>query len=234
MENVLQEIYNLRKDFSEKDKELVGKAYHFAEEAHKGQMKGKKPFFIHPATVGLRLAEWKQDSQVISAGLLHDTVEDTEVMLSEIKKEFGEKIAFYVDGMSWSKKKVNGKMVKDYEGLFKKFLEYVKKEPKLAIVKAGDMYRSEPKDPEKFVNKLKEGGYWEGFQKMINERFRGFWIPFFKEIGFNKLVHQIEEGRARFVKEKNVRIKLHDYLSKKDLKDVKTKINKINGLEELR
>jgi|TARA_B100001971_G_C18163611_1_gene522880 hypothetical protein len=234
MENILQEIYKTRKDFSEKDKELIRKAYEFAEKAHEGQMKGKKPFFIHPATVGLRLAEWKQDSQVISAGLLHDTVEDTEVELPEVKKEFGEKIAFYVDGMSWSKKKVNGKIVKDYEGLFKKFLEHVKQEPKLAIVKAGDMFRSEPKDVEKFVNSLKEKGLWNGFQKMINERFRGFWIPFFKEIGFDKLVHQVEEGRTKFVKENNVKIKLYDYISKKDLEEVKNKIKKIKGLEELR
>ena len=186
MENILEEIYRVRKDLSEKDKELIKKAYFFAEKAHEGQMKGKKPFFIHPATVGLRLAEWEQEAEVISAGLLHDTVEDTEVKLSELKEEFGEKISFYVDGMSWSKKKVNGKMIKDYEGLFKKFLDYVKQEPKLAIVKAGDMFRSEPKDVEKFVNSLKEKGLWEGFQVMINERFRGFWIPFFKmSFGFH-------------------------------------------------
>ena len=197
-------------------------------------MKGKKPFFIHPATVGLRLAEWKQNSKIISAGLLHDTVEDTDVKLSEINKEFGEKVAFYVDGMSWSKRKINGKLVKDYEGLFKKFLEHVKQDSRIAIIKAGDMFRSEPKDVEKFVNSLKEKGLWEGFQKMINERFRGFWIPFFREIGFNKLVNQIEEGRTKFVKEKNVKIKLYDYISKKDLEEIRTKINKIQGLEELR
>ena len=234
MENYLQKIFQERKELSGKDKELIRKVYSFAEKAHEGQMKGKKPFFIHPATVGFRLAEWKQEAEVISAGLLHDTVEDTEVTLHEIKKEFGEKIAFYVDGMSWSKKKVNGKMVKDYEGLFKKFLEHVKQEPKLAIVKAGDMFRSEPKDVEKFINSLKEKGLWEGFQKMINERFRGFWIPFFKEIGFDKLVHQVEEGRTKFVTENNVKIKLYDYISKKDLEEVKTKIDKIKGLGELR
>ncbi|MBT3397949.1 HD domain-containing protein [archaeon] len=234
MEDYLKKIFQERKDLSEEDKILIEKAYSFAEEAHKGQMKGKKPFFIHPATVGLRLAEWGQDSKIISAGLLHDTVEDTKVKLSEIKKEFGEKIAFYVDGMSWSKKKVNGKMIEDYEGLFKKFLEHVKQDPTIAIIKAGDMFRAEPKDVEKFVNILKEKGLWEGFQKMINWRFRGFWLPFFREIGFNKLVEQVERGRTRFVEEKNVKVKLYDYIPKEDLEEIKTKINGIKGLEALR
>ena len=234
MENVLEEIYNLRKDLSNKNKELIEKAYYFAKKAHKSQMKGKKSFFTHPATVGYFLAKWKQDSKVISAGLLHDTVEDTKVKLSEIKKEFGEKVAFYVDGMSWSKRKINGKWVKDYEGLFKKFLAYVKKDSRLAIIKAGDMFRAEPKNVEKFVNSLKEKGLWEGYQKMINGRFRGFWIPFFKELGFNKLVNQIEKGRAKFVKKGNAKIKLYDYISKKDLKEIRISMDKIKGLEELR
>jgi|ETNmetMinimDraft_3_1059899.scaffolds.fasta_scaffold671408_2 (p)ppGpp synthase/HD superfamily hydrolase len=46
MENILQEIYKTRKDFSEKDQELIAKVYSFAEKAHEGQMKGKKSFFI--------------------------------------------------------------------------------------------------------------------------------------------------------------------------------------------
>jgi hypothetical protein len=234
IENYLEKIYNTRKDFSQKDKLLIKKAYLFAEKVHRGQLKGKEPFFIHPATVGYFLAKWNQDSEVISAGLLHDAVEDADVNLDEIKRKFGEKVAFYVDGMSWSKRKINGKYMKDYEGLYKKFLDYVRQDPVLAIIKAGDeMSRSDPKSPEKFVGALKEKGSWDDFQKMINERFRGFWIPFFKEIDFNEVVKKIE-SRGRFVKKEKVEITLFNYISKKDLTKIRDKIRGIEGMDELR
>jgi (p)ppGpp synthase/HD superfamily hydrolase len=234
MGNWLEEIYGLRKDLSEKDKGLIEKAYFFAEKAHRGQMKGKKPFFDHPAAVGYLLAKWKQDANAISAGLLHDTIEDCGVKLSEIKNKFGEKVAFYVDGMSWARKKVNGKSVKDYEGLYKKFLDYVKQDAVLAIIKAADeMSRSDPKDLDKFVESLKEKGLWEDFQKMINERFRGFWIPFFKEIGLNKVIEKIEI-RGRVVKKDKIKVILHNYISKEELAGIKGKISGMKGISELR
>jgi len=234
MENYLEKIYNARKNLSEKDKLLIEKAYFFAEKAHRGQMKGKKPFFDHPATVGYLLAKWKQDSNTISAGLLHDTIEDCGIKLSEIKKKFGEKVAFYVDGMSYSKRKINGVLEADYKGLYKKFLDYVKQDPILAIIKAGDeMSRSDPKSEEKFIDALKEKGLWEKFQEMINERFRGFWIPFFKEIGFNNVIEKIEV-RGRFVKEEKVKVTLYNYISKEDLIEIKNKISRIKGVNCLR
>ena len=234
MENYLKEIYNARKDFSEEDKLLIRKAYSFAEKVHRGQMKGKKPFFDHPATVGYLLAKWKQNCNTISAGLLHDTIEDCGVKLSEIKNKFGEKVAFYVDGMSWSKRKINGVWKKDYEGLYEKFLNYVNKDPVLAIIKAGDeMSRSDPKNTEKFVVALKEKGLLKDFKKMINERFRGFWIPFFKEVGFNKVIEKIEI-RGRLVKKGKMKVTLYCYISKKDLTKIRNNLNKIKGIDELR
>jgi len=234
MENYLEKIYNVRKDLSEKDKILIEKAYLFAEKAHRGQMQGKKPFFDHPATVGYLLAKWKQDSKAIAAGLLHDTIEDCGVKLSEIKNKFGEKISLYVDGMSWSKRKINGVWKKDYESLYKKFLDYVKQDPVLAIIKAGDeMSRSNPKSAERLIKALKNKGIWEKYQQMINERFRGFWIPFFSEIGFDKVIKKINK-RARFVKEENIEVTLHNYISKKDLAKIKNKISKTEGIDEIR
>ncbi len=230
IENYLEKIYDKRKDLSEKDKELIKKAYDFAEKAHKGQMQGKKPFFIHPATVGYLLAKWKQEGEAICAGLLHDSVEDAGVKLSEIKSKFGEKVAMYVDGMSWSKRKINGKLKKDYEALYKKFTGYIRQDPVLAIIKAGDeMSRSDPKSAKRYMEALKKHGVWEDFQKMINERYRGFWIPFFSEIGFDKVVKKIEK-RAQFVKEENIEITLHDYISKKELKGIRDRLGRVDGL----
>ena len=80
---------------------VVARAYAIAEKAHRGQKrKSGEPYFIHPAAVAEILIDWKLDSSTIAAGLLHDAVEDTAVTLADIKKEFGDEIAFLVDGVT--------------------------------------------------------------------------------------------------------------------------------------
>jgi len=81
---------------------LVKKAYEFAQNAHKGQIrKSGEPYFVHPAFVASILAELMIDPPTIAAGLLHDTIEDCEnVTLSTIKQEFGDEVARLVDGVT--------------------------------------------------------------------------------------------------------------------------------------
>lgn len=110
-------------DFSGSELGLIGKSYLFAKVAHEGQNLGKMPFFHHSAHAGYFLARCGLNGSSVAAGLLHDVIEDCGVKLSEIKKKFGEKVAFYVDGMSHSKRKIKGKWKTDYEKYYKKFLE---------------------------------------------------------------------------------------------------------------
>ena len=80
---------------------LIARAYVFAEKAHKGQLrKSGEPYFVHPLAAAEILHEWHLDDATIAAGLLHDTVEDTGVPLETIKKEFGDEVAFLVDGVT--------------------------------------------------------------------------------------------------------------------------------------
>lgn len=80
---------------------LIARAYHFAAKAHSGQKrKTGDPYFSHPLATAEILDSWHMDDASIAAGLLHDTVEDTSVTMDEIKKEFGEEIAFLVDGVT--------------------------------------------------------------------------------------------------------------------------------------
>ena len=81
--------------------DIVKKAYSFAEEAHKGQLRSSgEPYMIHPTEVAQSLAELKMDLASIVTGLLHDTVEDTHATLEQIEKEFGKDIADLVDGVT--------------------------------------------------------------------------------------------------------------------------------------
>jgi len=97
----IQEILNLVKGAKKKDKELIKKAYEFAERAHEGQKRNSgEPYFSHPFETAKTLAKFGMDTPTIVAGLLHDVLEDTKVSEEEMKKEFGEDIVFLVNGVT--------------------------------------------------------------------------------------------------------------------------------------
>ena len=81
---------------------LVKKAYEFAENAHRGQVrKSGEPYFIHPVSVASILTDLMIDAPPIAAGFLHDTVEDCkDITLDTIRTEFGEEVAQLVDGVT--------------------------------------------------------------------------------------------------------------------------------------
>jgi GTP pyrophosphokinase len=80
---------------------LIKKAYQFASRVHEGQLrKSNAPYITHPLAVAHILAELHQDATIISAAILHDTIEDGHVTAEEIKKEFGPEIALLVDGVT--------------------------------------------------------------------------------------------------------------------------------------
>ena len=86
---------------SKKEKELINKAYNFAEKAHAGQKRmSGEPYFIHPFETAKILAKFGMDTQTIVAGLLHDVLEDTQTTEEEIKAEFGDDILFLIKGVT--------------------------------------------------------------------------------------------------------------------------------------
>lgn len=84
------------------DTDLVARAYAFAEEKHAGQTRlSGEPYFVHPVYVASILTEIGIDAPTITAGLLHDVVEDCEgVTLSTVTEMFGEEVARLVDGVT--------------------------------------------------------------------------------------------------------------------------------------
>jgi GTP pyrophosphokinase len=91
----LPETYNLA------DRDLIQRAYRVAEEAHRGQTRASgEPYINHCLAVASILAELRVPPEVVAAGLLHDTVEDTQVTLEDIRRDFGDTIAKLVDGVT--------------------------------------------------------------------------------------------------------------------------------------
>ena len=94
-------LTRLRSYRPQSNPDLVRKAYEYAELKHRGQRrKCGEPYIIHPVEVTEILTEFEMDEQTLSAGLLHDVVEDCGVTLSELEAEFGSEIANLVDGVT--------------------------------------------------------------------------------------------------------------------------------------
>ena len=86
---------------SEDDREVVKKAYVFSSISHEHQSRQSgEPYIHHPAAVATTLAELKLDKETISAGLLHDVLEDTTLTKELLHEEFGSEILSLVDGVS--------------------------------------------------------------------------------------------------------------------------------------
>ncbi|MGW1893041.1 RelA/SpoT family protein [Streptomyces sp. NPDC002004] len=83
------------------DLEPLRRAYLLAESSHRGQMrKSGEPYITHPLAVTLILAELGAETTTLTASLLHDTVEDTDVTLDQVGTEFGEEVRYLVDGVT--------------------------------------------------------------------------------------------------------------------------------------
>jgi (p)ppGpp synthase/HD superfamily hydrolase len=94
-------IEQLQEHYTLADRELVQRAYRIAKEAHRGQTRHSgEPYINHCVAVAGILAELRVPPEVIAAGLLHDTVEDTSVTLDDIRRDFGDTIANLVNGVT--------------------------------------------------------------------------------------------------------------------------------------
>src|SRR5579871_4436837 len=83
------------------DLTIVKKAYDYSLKHHEGQTRASgEPYLVHPLEVALVLSAMKMDPGAVAAGLLHDSVEDTSVTISDIRQEFGEQVAHIVEGVT--------------------------------------------------------------------------------------------------------------------------------------
>ncbi len=119
---------------------LVEKAYEWAAKYHDGQLrKSGEPYLAHPLEVAYILAQMKLDLPTIAAGFLHDVVEDCQIPIETIKKEFGEDVAFIVEGVTKLKilPGTSDKLTKQAENL-RKILLAMAKDLRVILVKLAD------------------------------------------------------------------------------------------------
>ncbi len=139
IKEISKELDKLTVYLSSEEKDKIKNAIKLSENAHSDQLrKSGDPFIIHPLEVAKILTSIKLDGDSISAGLLHDTVEDTNLSLVEINNKFGNQISELVQGLTkiskYSLKVNNQKFGENY----KKLILATTKDIRVILVKLAD------------------------------------------------------------------------------------------------
>ncbi|MGI8307335.1 RelA/SpoT family protein [Saccharopolyspora hattusasensis] len=119
------------------DLALLQRAYDVAEEKHSSQRrKSGDPYITHPLAVATILAELGMDTTTLVAGLLHDTVEDTDYSLEKLGAEFGEEVAHLVDGVTKLDKVKLGAAAE--AETIRKMIIAMARDPRVLVIKLAD------------------------------------------------------------------------------------------------
>ncbi|PZT74029.1 MULTISPECIES: RelA/SpoT family protein [unclassified Streptomyces] len=115
----------------------IERAYQVAERWHRGQKrKSGDPYITHPLAVTTILAELGMDPATLMAGLLHDTVEDTEYGLDTLRRDFGDQVALLVDGVTKLDKVKFGEAAQ--AETVRKMVVTMAKDPRVLVIKLAD------------------------------------------------------------------------------------------------
>jgi guanosine-3',5'-bis(diphosphate) 3'-pyrophosphohydrolase len=167
------------------DRELLARAYRFSEQAHRGQTRNSgEPFVTHCVEVAKVLAELQLDSLTVACGLIHDVVEDTDVTVADVEREFGREIASIVDGLTKIAKLPSGSSQQERQvENYRKLLLSIAKDARVIIIKLADrLHNMRTLDwlpPEK--------------RRRIAEETRELYAPLAHRFGMAKLRWELED-----------------------------------------
>ena len=175
---------------SEKDVDMIKKAYVYSAKVHSGQKRSSgEPYLSHPLEVTGIIAKMKLDVSSIITGLLHDTVEDTLATSEEIESMFGKEIAFLVEGVTKiGQLPYTSKIERQAEG-FRKLILATAKDIRVVLIKLADrlhnMRTLEHLSPDK--------------QKRISSETFDIYAPMSHRLGINWVTTELEDLSFRYL-----------------------------------
>ena len=170
--------------------ELVRKAYGFALEHHQGQTRSSgEPYITHVVNVAHIAAKLRLDLFSIAAALLHDTVEDTDVTIDDIKNEFGQDVAEIVDGVTKLNKVNFSSKVEAQSENFRKMLLAMSKDIRVLMLKLSD--RVHNMRTLEFLS--------EARQTRIAQETLDIYAPLAHRLGINWIKSELEDLSLRFL-----------------------------------
>ncbi|MBE6160834.1 MAG: bifunctional (p)ppGpp synthetase/guanosine-3',5'-bis(diphosphate) 3'-pyrophosphohydrolase [Firmicutes bacterium] len=146
------------------EKNMIMKAYELASQLHNGQVRDSgEAYIIHPINVACILAQLGADCDTICAGLLHDTLEDTNLLKEEIKDDFNETVAELVDGVTKIKEDDHLNKKELINANTRKIITSIRSDVRIIIIKLADrlhnmrtlQYKTEIKQKENALETLK-------------------------------------------------------------------------------
>ncbi len=166
------------------DKDRLWDAFHFAKQAHEGQMrKSGEPFFLHAVTVANILTDLRLDVDTLMAAMLHDVVEDTQYTHQDIVDRFGGEVAHMVDGVT----KISGLKEVNKEArkaeTYRKLVLSIANDPRTVLIKLADrlhnMRTIEFLTPDR--------------QQAIAQETMDVYVPFANRFGIAKIKWELED-----------------------------------------
>jgi len=174
----------------EADVDLLRRAYIYSAKAHQGQTRlSGEAYLVHPIEVAAILAGLKLDAATVTAGLLHDTIEDTSVTLEEIQELFGEEIAGLVDGMTkLSRIELQSREQREAEN-FRKMIVAMSRDIRVILIKLADrlhnMRTLRSLSPDK--------------QKRIAQETLDIYAPLANRLGISKIKTELEDLSFKYL-----------------------------------
>src|SRR4051794_36825196 len=172
------------------DVELLRRAYVFSAFEHRGQVRHSgEPYLIHPLAVADFLADMKLDVVAVSAGLLHDVVEDTLTTIERIRELFGPEVAHVVEGVT----KIGAVRFSSTEErqaeTFRKMLLAMVDDIRVILVKLADRLHNM-----RTLNHLSEEK-----RTVIAQETRDIYAPIANRLGMSKIKNELEELSFRYL-----------------------------------
>lgn len=180
----------LQKSMSPDRVALVERAYNFAKEAHRGQLRNSGEDYIeHPVQVAIILSELEMDEVTLAAAFLHDVVEDTSYTVADIERLFGPEVALLVDGVTkLGKLAFKSKMEQQVENLRKMFLAMAK-DIRVILIKLADRLHN--------MRTLKY--HSEQKQKEIAQETLEIFAPLANRLGIFRIKWELEDLSFRYL-----------------------------------
>jgi guanosine-3',5'-bis(diphosphate) 3'-pyrophosphohydrolase len=189
--DIYELIAEIKKYNPASDSDLIKRAYLYAAEAHKKQMRHSgEPYIKHPLAVAEILAMLQLDDITIVAGLLHDVIEDTRMTGFNIIKEFGEEVALLVDGVTkLGKLEYKSREEQQVENLRKMFLAMAK-DIRVILIKLADR-----------LHNMRTLRYHQSEQRQreIAEETLEIFAPLAHRLGIFKIKWELEDLSLRYL-----------------------------------
>ena len=188
---ILQDLLDKLEEYNPEEVKTVKKAYEYADTLHQGQMRQSgEPYISHPLNVAYILAEMHADKDTICAGLLHDTLEDTNITKEDIAHDFNQNVANLVDGVTkLAKMNFSSKQAQNYANT-RKIITGITEDVRIIIIKLADR-----------LHNMRTLGFKSEFKQKENAlETMEIFVPLAYYIGAYRIKSELEDLSLQYLK----------------------------------